>query len=102
ERVFAVKFQGADAGVQMLRNFCYWIAVRMVSRPGVFSLIAVLFVGSLGIVYANLEPRYRLADQVPDKQQAVDASGRLGANLTGANSIDVRIEFTKGASLYAP
>src|ERR1700676_1051789 len=25
ERVFAVKFQGADAGVQMLRNFCYWI-----------------------------------------------------------------------------
>src|SRR6266403_952811 len=76
ERVFAVKFQGADAGVQMLRNFCYWIAVRMVSRPGVFSLIAVLFVGGLGIVYANLEPRYRLADQVPDKQQAVEASGR--------------------------
>ena len=40
EKVFAVKFQGADAGVQMLRNFCYWIAVRMVSRPGLFSLIA--------------------------------------------------------------
>src|SRR6266705_3461953 len=102
ERVFAVKFQGADAGVQMLRNFCYWIAVRMVSRPGVFSLIAVLFVGGLGIVYANLEPRYRLADQVPDKQQAVEASGRLDAKLTGANPIDVLIEFPKGASLYAP
>src|SRR5712691_7290133 len=102
ERVFAVKFQGADAGVQMLRNFCYWIAVRMVSRPGLFSLIAVLFVGGLGIVYANLEPRYRLADQVPDKQQAVEASGRLDAKLTGANPIDVLIEFPKGASLYAP
>src|SRR5436305_1617926 len=102
ERVFAVKFQGADAGVQMLRNFCYWIAVRMVSRPGVFSLIAVLFVGGLGIVYANLEPRYRLADQVPDKQQAVEASGRLDAKLTGANPIDVLVEFPKGASLYAP
>jgi uncharacterized protein len=102
ERVFAVKFQGADAGVQMLRNFCYWIAVRMVSRPGLFSLIAVIFVGGLGIVYANLEPRYRLADQVPDKQQAVEASGRLDAKLTGANPIDVLIEFPKGASLYAP
>ena len=34
EKVFAVKFQGADAGVQMLRSFCGWIAVRMVSRPG--------------------------------------------------------------------
>src|SRR6266849_1894214 len=101
EKVFAVKFQGADAGVQMLRNFCYWIAVRMVSRPGLFSLIAVIVVGGLGIIYANLEPRYRLADQVPDKQQAVAASGRLDAKLTGANPIDVLIEFPKGASLYA-
>jgi predicted RND superfamily exporter protein len=102
EKVFAVKFQSADAGVQMLRNFCYWIAVRMVSRPGLFSLIAVIFVGGLAAIYANLEPRYRLADQVPDKQQAVAASGRLDAKLTGANAIDVLIEFPKGASLYAP
>ncbi|TMJ55848.1 MAG: RND transporter, partial [Alphaproteobacteria bacterium] len=102
EKVFAVKFQSADAGVQMLRNFCYWIAVRMVSRPGLFSLVAVVFVGGLAVVYANLEPRYRLADQVPDKQQAVAASGRLDAKLTGANAIDVLIEFPKGASLYAP
>src|SRR5262245_11617330 len=102
EKVFAVKFQGADAGVQMLRNFCYWIAVRMVSRPGLFSLIALLLVGGLGIVYGSLEPRYRLADQVPDKRQAVDASSRLDAKLTGANPIDVLIEFPKGASLYSP
>ena len=102
EKVFAVKFQSADAGVQALRNFCYWIAVRMVSRPGLFSLIAVMFVGGLAFIYANLEPRYRLADQVPDKQQAVAASGRLDAKLTGANPIDVLIEFPKGASLYAP
>jgi predicted RND superfamily exporter protein len=102
EKVFAVKFQSADAGVQALRNFCYWIAVRMVSRPGLFSLIAVIFVGGLAVVYANLEPRYRLADQVPDKQQAVAASGRLDAKLTGANPIDVLIEFPKGESLYSP
>src|ERR1700761_4345827 len=102
EKVFAVKFQGADAGVQMLRNFCYWIAVRMVSRPGLFSLIAVLFVGSLGVIYSQLEPRYRLADQVPDKQQAVAASNRLDAKLTGANPVNVLIQFPKGASLYDP
>ena len=102
EKLFAVKFQSADAGVQGLRNFCYWIAVRMVSRPGLFSLIAVLFVGGLAVIYSQLEPRYRLADQVPDKQQAVAASGRLDAKLTGANAIDVLIEFPKGASLYAP
>src|SRR5258705_3225544 len=101
-KIFAVEFQGARARVQMLRKFCYAIAVRMVSRPGLFSLIAVIFVGGLGVIYANLEPRYRLADQVPDKRQAVAASGRLDAKLTGANPIDVLIEFPKGASLYAP
>ncbi|MGY4369306.1 putative RND superfamily exporter protein [Bradyrhizobium sp. LB1.3] len=73
EQTFATKFQSADAGVQALRNFCYWIAVRMVGRPGLFSLIAVVFVAGLGVIYANLEPRYRLADQVPDKRQAVAA-----------------------------
>jgi uncharacterized protein len=102
EKIFAVKFQSADAGVQALRNFCYWIAVRMVSRPGMFSLIALIFVGALGYIYTTLEPRYRLADQVPDKRQAVEASSRLDAKLTGANPIDVLIEFPKGASLYAP
>jgi uncharacterized protein len=102
EQVFAAKFATGDAGVNALRRFCAWIAVRMVGHPGLFSLIAVVFVGGLAIVYANLEPRYRLADQVPDKQQAVAASGRLDAKLTGANPIDVLIEFPKGASLYAP
>lgn len=102
EKTFAVKFQSADAGVQGLRNFCYWIAVRMVGRPGLFSLIAVLFVGALGVIYANLEPRYRLADQVPDKRQAVAASDRLDAKLTGANPVNVLIQFPKGESLYSP
>ncbi|MBK3664478.1 MMPL family transporter [Bradyrhizobium diazoefficiens] len=102
EKVFAVKFQSADAGVQALRNFCYWIAVRMVGRPGLFSLIALLFVASLGVVYANLQPRYRLADQVPDKRQAVAASNRLDAKLTGANPVNVLIQFPKGESLYTP
>src|SRR6201989_3397326 len=102
EKIFAVKFQSADAGVQALRNFCYWIAVRMVGRPGLFSLIALIVVGSLAGVSANLQPRYRLADQVPDKQQAVAASNRLDAKLTGANPIDVLIAFPKGETLYSP
>jgi predicted RND superfamily exporter protein len=102
EAAFAARVKVGDSGVVLLRRFCSWIAVRMVSHPGLYSLIAVLIVGSLALVYINLEPRYRLADQVPDKQQAVEASGRLDAKLTGANPIDVLIEFPKGASLYAP
>jgi predicted RND superfamily exporter protein len=100
EANFAVATKGSDFGVQVLRQFCSWIARRMVSHPGLYSLIGLLVVAGLSFIYATLEPRYRLADQVPDKRQAVEASGRLDAKLTGANPIDVLIELPKGAGLY--
>ncbi|MGZ5875146.1 MAG: efflux RND transporter permease subunit, partial [Bradyrhizobium sp.] len=102
ESVFAAEVRDADSALDVLRRLCFWIAARMVSRPGLYSLISVLVVGGLGLIYANLEPRYRLADQVPDREQAVAASHRLDAKLNGANPIDVLIEFPKGKSLYDP
>lgn len=102
EAAFAANIRGADAAVDWLRRFCGWIAARMVSHPALYSFLSVLLVGGLALIYANLEPRYRLADQVPDRQQAVAASERLDAKLTGANPIHVLIEFPKGALLYAP
>ncbi|HEV7873822.1 MAG TPA: MMPL family transporter, partial [Enterovirga sp.] len=93
---------GADTGVEALRRFCGWVARRMVRRPGLFSVLSVLVVGGLALIYANLEPRYRLADQVPDKEQAVAASSRLDAKLTGAQPLDVLITFPQGRSLYDP
>ena len=74
EASFAAKVRQADFGVNALRRFCAWIAARMVSRPGLYSLISLLVVGGLAFIYATLEPRYRLADQVPDREQAVEAS----------------------------
>ena len=89
-------------GVQFLRTFCGWVAARMVSRPAIYSLVGLLVVGGLGAAYAQLQPRYRLADQVPDQGQAVAASGRLDAELTGANPINVIIQLPPNVSLYAP
>jgi uncharacterized protein len=102
EAAFASKVRQADAAVHALRRFCAWIARKMVTRSGLYSLVAVVVVGVLAFNYANLQPRYRLADQVPDKEHAVEANQRLDTKLTGANPIDVLIEFPKGASLYAP
>jgi uncharacterized protein len=100
ETSFSARIKGADSAVDMLRAFCGWIAHRMVSRPGLYTLIAVALITTLGLLYANLQPRYRLADLVPDKEKAVQASGRLDAKLTGANPLDILIEFPPGASLY--
>jgi uncharacterized protein len=102
ESVFAAEVKAADTAVDVLRRFCAWIAAKMVSHPGLYSLLALFVVGGLGLIYANLEPRYRLADQVPDREQAVAASHRLDAKLSGANPIDVLIKFPKGKSLYDP
>ncbi len=102
EAAFVARVKGADIAVDALRNFCGWIATRMVNRPGFYSLIALLVVVGLATVYASLEPRYQLADQVPNNQHAVEANKRLDAELTGASPIDVLIEFPKGQSLYSP
>jgi predicted RND superfamily exporter protein len=102
EQGFADDVRRLDRGVDVLRAFCRWIALRMVARPGLYSLIALVVIAALAVNYANLKPRYQLADQVPDKQQAVAASHRIDAKLTGANPIDVVVEFPKGQSLYSP
>ena len=99
---FTRKASGGDAAVDALRRICGWIAERMVRHAGLYSVLSVVVVIALALAYANLDPRYRLADQVPDKQQAVAASGRLDAKLTGANPIDILVELPKGASLYSP
>ncbi|HMM87640.1 efflux RND transporter permease subunit [Bradyrhizobium sp.] len=102
EGELAARARKSDRGVEFLRTFCGWVAARMVSRPAIYSLVGLLVVGGLGAVYAQLQPRYRLADQVPDQGQAVAASDRLDAELTGANPINVMIQLPSDASLYAP
>jgi predicted RND superfamily exporter protein len=102
EAGFVERVKGVDKALDVLRHFCGWIAYRMVSRPGLYTAIGLVAVIGLSFSYAQLQPRYRLADQVPDREQAVAANQRLDVQLTGANPFDVLIEFPKGASLYAP
>lgn len=102
EAGFVAAVRNMDNALNVLRRLCSWIAIRMVARPGLYSLISLIVVAGLSLGYTQLQPRYRLADQVPDREQAVKASQRLDVKLTGANPFDVYIQFPKGASLYAP
>ncbi len=102
EAAFAARLKGADSAIDGLRAFCSWIALRVVARPGIYSLISLSIVAALAGIYSNLDARYRLADQVPDKQQAVAASHRLDTKLTGSNPIDVLIELPRGTHYLRP
>jgi len=102
EKDIETKAQSVDRSVNWLRAFCAWIAGKMVNRPALYTLISVLVVAALGVIYTQLPARYRLADQLPDREQAVQAGNLIDAELHGANPIDVLVQFPKGASLYAP
>ncbi len=91
-----------DTGVDALRAFCDWIADRMTRRPGLVSLGALAVLAVLGAAYFGLEPRYRLADQAPDHEHAIDAINRIDAKLAGANPVDVMITFPPDRGLYSP
>jgi predicted RND superfamily exporter protein len=91
-----------DTGVDALRAFCDWIADRMTRRPGLVSLGALVVLALLSSAYFGLEPRYRLADQAPDREHAIDAINRIDAKLAGANPVDVMITFPPDRGLYSP
>ncbi len=92
----------SDVAVDALRRICAWIAGHMVRRPGFYSLVSLVIVGGLLAVYASLTPQYRLAEQVPDKEEAVAASASVDAKLEGANPIDVYVKLPAGQTLYSP
>ena len=95
---------GADetGGVGFLQKLTDGIIGRVIQRPAFFTLLGVLAVALTGLAYTRLEPHYRLADQVPDKEQALAATSRLDQKLTGANPVHAMIQWKDGRSLFDP
>ena len=89
-------------GIGILHRWSVGLVMRSARNPvaaTVFGLIAVVL---CGLAYIRLEAHYRLADQVPDKEQALAATSRLDAKLTGASPVHVMIKWTGGDDLFAP
>jgi predicted RND superfamily exporter protein len=92
----------ADALMDGLGAFVGWIVDRVVHHAFLTTFIAIVAFLLCGYGYLQLEPRYRLADQVPDREQALNATGRLDEKLTGASPVHIMIEWKGGQSLFAP
>ncbi len=75
---------------------------HVVKRPILYSIIGWGLLALFYWSFANLETRYRLADQVPDREQALEASASLDEKLTGANPVHVMIQWPKSQNLYDP
>ncbi|HXF55218.1 MAG TPA: MMPL family transporter [Hyphomicrobiaceae bacterium] len=89
-------------GVSLLQRLSVACIGHVGARPLAYVLAGLGAVVLTGLAYVHLEPHYRLADQVPDREQALAATGSLDRKLTGANPVHVMIQWKSGASLYAP
>lgn len=72
-----------------------WLKTRHVGVAAVGLVILFVFAG----MYAQLEPRYRLSDQLPDNKQATAASERIDAKLTGAVPVHIMLRWSDGDSI---
>lgn len=99
---FANELKRDNKAMEALKKVCTAVADFDVKWPVVILATGILLVVGLGAIYSTLPPRYRLADQVPNKQQAVAASAELDAKLTGANPLHIMVTWPSNLSLYSP
>ena len=90
----------SDTAMQALARFVGAVVDWVVGRAAMVSAVGLALCILFGIAHLALVPRYRLADQVPDREQALKATDRLDQKLTGANPVHVMIQFDSGHALY--
>ncbi|MCB1509504.1 MAG: MMPL family transporter [Hyphomicrobiaceae bacterium] len=90
---------GDDGAVHIMGVVSQAIVSRIARSPAPWLAAGIAAVVLTGLAYSQLKPQYRLADQVPDKEQALDATSRLDKKLTGANPVHIMIEW-QGPGLY--
>jgi predicted RND superfamily exporter protein len=99
---FVATLRTHDWAMNGLKRLCGRIAAIGVAYPKTVLSLGLLLVIAFGAIYTSLPPRYRLADQVPDREQAVAASAELDAKLTGANPLHIMVDWPQGKTLYDP
>lgn len=97
-RLDANRHKAIDWLEAMCTNFAEWLRTR-------FRLLAIgglsLFVVFTALHF-QLEPRYRLSDQVPDNKQSIATSDRLDLKLTGAHPVHIMLEWPKDKTVTDP
>jgi uncharacterized protein len=89
-----------DALMDGLGTMVGGIVDHVVHRPVAYSALGLVLFVLASAAHLQLQPRYRLADQVPDREQALSATARIDQKLTGANPVHIMIEWTDGTKLF--
>ena len=69
--------------------------------PGAIAATGILITLVVGSFYAQNEPRYSYQENLPEGNSAFEAIQKIDAQLGGANSLRVMIQFQKGHKLQS-
>lgn len=90
-----------DRAMGALGRFSEFLFLHIANSPARYVVAGLVLAAVMGAAYFNLKPHYRLADQVPDQEQALLANSRLDEKLTGANPVHIMIEWPSSYTLYS-
>ena len=97
---FASDANKSDAAMSKLAIISDVIGKHVISYPHLYTIIGAIVVVIFGYAHLSLKTSYSLGDQVPDKEQALAATGRLDQKLSGAKPVHVMVELKSEQSLY--
>jgi len=82
--------------ISWLENLCTNFAEWLKGHYNGLAVVGLVCVVVFTALHLQLEPRYRLSDQVPDTKQSIATTERLDAKLTGAHPVHIMLEWPKG------
>ncbi len=91
-----------DKAIAWLGGLIGRIVDTVLYRPVPFAVGGLALFALCFAAHASLQPRYRLADQVPDREQAVAATSQLDRKLTGGNPVHVMISWSDKKAINDP
>lgn len=101
EKALSAEHAPVDAAMDALGAFVGAVVDRVVRHPLTYTIAGFLLLFLFAAAHLSLAPRYRLADQVPDREQALAATAKLDKKLTGANPVHVMIKWDGGHDLFS-
>jgi len=93
---------GRHHAMTRLEELCAAIAQWLSRYYRPVAGVGVGLVALFGVFYYQLEPSYRLSDQVPDTRQSITASERIDVKLTGAHPINVMVSWPEDRTVNSP
>ncbi|MDA7947558.1 MAG: MMPL family transporter [Hyphomicrobiaceae bacterium] len=85
-----------NQAIVWLERICTDFAGWMKNHYNALAIVGLVSVFVFTVLHLQLQPRYRLSDQVPDTKQSIATTERLDAKLTGAHPVHIMLEWPEG------